>query len=109
MGKTTKNILVLLGILSIGYAGYYLYTERFATVLQFESNNDTMTNMLNNTQVFIERSRVLQRTTIDVALFEDERFIALRGFSTPLMEVPVGRPDPFADTTLTTPVIPASQ
>jgi hypothetical protein len=108
MGKTTKNILIILGILSIGFAGYYLYNERFATVLQFDSNSDTLTNMLNNTQVFMERNRVLQRTNLDISIFEDEQFRSLRGFSGPLVEVAPGRPDPFADTD-SSPIIPTRQ
>lgn len=108
MGKTTKNILIILGILTIGFAGYYLYNERYATALQFDSNSDTMVNMLSNTQVFMERSRLLQRTNLDISILEDEYFRSLRGFSEPLMEVPAGRPDPFADAD-TSPVISASQ
>lgn len=81
----------------IGFAGYYMYIEQSATVLTVDSGDVTMDMMLENTRVFMEYGQTLEQTTLDLSLLEDERFQSLRSFSTPLVEVNQGRPDPFAE------------
>lgn len=97
MGKIATNIVIVLGIVTIVYAGYYFYTQGAFTSTSFEVNEQTKKDMLNRTQVFIEHETVLNNLTFDFSLFEDERFLSLKSYSTPLKISPVGRPDPFAD------------
>lgn len=96
MGKTATNISIVLGLITVAFAGYYLYTQRAATTLEFQGNPQNLQNMLNNTRVFIERRQALNQVELDVAFFEDPRFRALRSYTTPIEERPVGRSDPFA-------------
>lgn len=97
MSKTTQNLIVVLGLITIAFAGYYIYTQQSTSLVSFESNEQVMQNMLNNTRVFIERRQTLDQVQMDLSLFEDDRFESLRSFRTPIEERPVGRPDPFAD------------
>tara|TARA_B100000508_G_scaffold141011_1_gene145036 strand:+ start:2637 stop:2957 length:321 start_codon:yes stop_codon:yes gene_type:complete len=96
MGKTAMNISVILGLLTVAFAGYYLYTQQSISVLQFNDNDQTMQNMLNNTRVFIEHRQNLDQVVMDISLFEDERFLSLQSYTTDIHERPIGRPDPFA-------------
>ena len=99
MGKISKNLSVVLGLVTVAFAGYYLFTQNSSGDLAFNENDQMMTNMLNNTQVFIEYSQALNEVQMNIGLFEDERFQSLRSFSTPIQTQPVGRPDPFAEVT----------
>lgn len=98
MGKTAINLAIALGLITVVFAGYYMYTENAEQYLNFDTNEQTMQNMLNNTGVFIERRKTLDRVELDIGFFEDNRFTTLRKFTTPIQERPIGRQDPFAET-----------
>jgi hypothetical protein len=96
MGNTAKNIITLLGVVVIGVGGYWVYTQEATT--NFAGSDTTMQNMLNRTQVFIERRQLLDAAQLDVSLFEDQRFRSLQSYTTPIVEQPVGRANPFEAT-----------
>ncbi len=98
MGKTATNLAVLLGLTTIVFAGYYLFTQEGSDSLVSNTDTQTMENMLNNTRVFIERRKVLDSMELNVGLFEDDKFRSLKTFTKPVQEQPIGRSDPFADT-----------
>lgn len=98
MGKTATNLALVLGLITVAFAGYYMYTQRDGSILSFDSNAQTMDAMLNNTRVFIERRQTLDAIMLDMQFFEDERLLSLRSFSVPVSERPIGRQDPFAET-----------
>jgi len=99
MGKTSKNLAFILGLATLAFGGYYLFTQ-YGEPGNFNTNEQNMQNMLNNTRVFIERGEVLNRMQLskNIAILEDERFNSLRSYSTPIIEQPVGRTDPFEST-----------
>lgn len=97
MGNSLKNITVILGLVTIAFGGYYLFTQYSSSQSEFDFNEQTMQNMLNNTSVFIDHRTTLDSIKLDLGLFEDQRFISLRDFSTPIEESPVGRPNPFSE------------
>lgn len=101
MGKTATNLSIVLGLITIAYAGYYMYTQKSSNTLSFDSTDQTMQNMLNNTQVFIGYRQTLNKIQLDTNLFKDERFTSLRSFTTPIQDRPIGRPDPFSETEVT--------
>lgn len=103
MGKTAINISILLAIIIIGFAGYYMYMERSSTTLDVSTDGVAMATMLENTRVFMEYGQTLEAVSLDISLLEDERFRSLRSFSTPLADVNQGRSDPFAEVGVTTP------
>lgn len=98
MGKNATNLAIALGLITVVFAAYYIYTQSSEPDLDFVENEQTLQNMLNNTRVFIERRQTLDKVTLDIGLFEDERFQSLRAYTTPIPERPIGRPNPFADT-----------
>jgi len=102
MGKTATNLSIVLGLITVAFAGYYMYTQQASTTLLVDDNQQTMQDMLKNTRVFIQHRQALESVEMDISLFEDERFRSLRSFSTPILERPVGRSDPFADVNLDT-------
>lgn len=97
MSNVTKNLVLILGLLIVGFAGYYIYTQQGSSALSFRSNDQVLQNMLSNTQVFIQRRQELEKVELNVSFFEDPRFVGLRSFSKPIQEQPIGRPDPFAE------------
>lgn len=99
MSSVTKNIVTILGVLTIAFAGYYFYAQQPSGDI---SDDDlTLQQMLADTEVFIARSQELDQMSFDLTVFEDERFRTLRSFTSPVQEQSVGRQDPFADTTFT--------
>ena len=97
MGKTMTNLSIVLGLITVAFAGYYLYLQKDSSTLNIESSEETMQNMMNKTQKFIQHRQTLDKVRLDMNIFEDKRFVSLRSFSTPIEEQPIGRPDPFAD------------
>jgi len=97
MGKIITNLVVILGFITIAFAGYYLFVQQGDSGLGFKSNEQTMQNMLNNTQVFISRRQALDRVDLATAvnIFEDPQFRSLRSFSTPIQDRPISRENPF--------------
>lgn len=97
MGKTATNLSIILGLITIAFAGYYLYTSQFSQSLNFDTDDQTTQNMLNNTRIFIERSNSIKQVKLDTTFFEDERFTSLRSYTSPIQARPEGRPDPFEE------------
>ena len=97
MTSTLKNGLIILGLLTIGYAAYYFYTARESTTLDSGISDSEFQNMLLRTQAFIQLRQELNQMQIDVSFFEDTRFRSLQSFEEPLIEVEPGRANPFAE------------
>ncbi len=90
-----KNIIVLIGVVVVAAAGIYLFTQRQATQLVLSMESGVSPEMLANTQLFIERSAILQSLEIDATILSDDRLTSLRSYTTPVEERPVGRANPF--------------
>lgn len=90
-----KNIIVIVGVIIVAAAGVYLFTMRQATQLVLTSGTGVSEEMLANTQLFIERSAILESLEIDPAVLDDPRLTSLRSYTTPVAERPVGRNNPF--------------
>jgi hypothetical protein len=97
MGKSATNISIILGVITIVFAGYYFYSQNSSVEPRFETNEQTMQNMLNNTKAFIGYRAVLRDVQLDYSFFEDERLLSLKSFTTPINDEPIGRSNPFAD------------
>ncbi len=96
MSATIKYSLIVLGLLLIGGAAYYLLVTSSTDTVSFESNEAVTQNMLANSQLFIDRREKLEAVSLDTSLFTNERFTSLRPFVAQVPPQPVGRPDPFA-------------
>ena len=96
MSNVTKNLVLVLGLCTVAFAAYYVYSGQTGGSLSFESNDQVLQNMLSNSRLFIERRQELEAVSLDVTFFEDERFTSLSSYTRPVTEQPVGRSDPFA-------------
>jgi hypothetical protein len=94
MSDTAKNLSLILGLITLAFGAYYLYTQFFAGPA-VDTNQQTMDEMLNNTLVFIERRETLESIELDINFFEDSRILSLQSYDEPIVEQPVGRPNPF--------------
>lgn len=97
MGKSATNIAVVLGLLTVAFGGYYLYTQQSANSVGFEASEVTMQNMLVNTRMFIEHRQELDKLQVDISFFEDDRFLSLKDFTPDVEKRNIGRTDPFAE------------
>jgi hypothetical protein len=96
MGALLKNITLALGIITTVFGGYYLYLEQSTASLESAEAEQSLQSMLANTSVFISHSQELDRISLDLSLFEDQRFRSLRLYTTPVREQPTGRTNPFS-------------
>jgi hypothetical protein len=97
MTSLTKNLLILLGLLTIVFAGYYVYTQLSTFVAEDQSNEVLIANMRQNTDVFIQRSQELSQIAIDTSFFETTNFRNLKSYTSAVRDRDRGRPDPFAE------------
>ena len=97
MSGAAKNLIAILGLATIAFAGYYFYQQQSATTLSNGIEDQAvLDSMLMKTQVFIGRRQALDAVIVNQELFRDPRFTSLRSFTDPLQDMPTGRPDPFA-------------
>jgi hypothetical protein len=97
MTPLTKNLLIVLGVFTVGYAGYFLYTQQSTLVLDGgDSDEAVYINMLTNTDVFITRSQELSSIELTMGVLDDARFRSLRRFTDDVESQPIGRDNPFA-------------
>jgi hypothetical protein len=97
MSPVLKNVFIVLGVLTIGYAGYYIYSQQDTLNPGGVSSDETVYfNMLANTEVFIIRSQELNEMNLDLSVLEDSRFNALKAFTRPVEDQPVGKSNPFS-------------
>lgn len=97
MSNTLRNLLIVLGLLTLGYGAYYLYTSRESTTPDQRLSDAEFQSMLNETRAFIERRQELESMQFDVSFLADERFRNLESNTEPLNEVLPGRNNPFAE------------
>ncbi len=95
MGKTATNLSVILGLITIAFAGYYLFTQKSTMLLSTDTNRLEDEQAIMKAGVFIKHTQILDQINLNFAVFEDERFVDLRSFYMPVPEKPVGRTNPF--------------
>lgn len=96
MSASLKYILIALGLATLVFAGYYFFIGSGGATLSFSNNDAVMSNMLANSQLFIDRRQQLEQVSLDTSLFTDPRFTSLQSYAAQLEEQPIGRTDPFA-------------
>lgn len=96
MGSLFKNSTIALGIITVVFGGYYLYTQQATESLGAVDAEQSLQAMLSNTSVFISHSQELDRINLDLSIFEDQRFRSLRLYTAPVKEQATGRSNPFS-------------
>jgi len=86
MSKTATNLIVILGFITIAFAGYYLYIQKDNATLVTKTDTHATQEMLKNAKVFIGYGETLRKVTLNMAFFEDDRFRSLNTYTTPIIE-----------------------
>jgi hypothetical protein len=98
MDSSLKNIVVLLIIITIGFAGYYMFVQTNVTESTDTTDNTYLKeDMYNNTQLFIEYRTKLNSVVINDLVFENPLFNSYHNFTQPINTQNVSRSNPFAD------------
>lgn len=97
MSNTMKNILVLLGVVTLAYFGYYLQIQNSAEGLSLDTQGGTESAFA-RTQNFIQYQTELSAVRLDRAILANEYFVNRQGYSPQLETEPVGRSNPFLPT-----------
>lgn len=97
--STITNLLIVLGVLTAALGGYYLFNAVGISFSLTSTRSDSeFQSMQNRTQVFIERGRILDQVVFDMSMFESDSFNNLVEFdTTPIVEQPIGRENPFSE------------
>ncbi|MCA9358267.1 hypothetical protein KC902_03325 [Candidatus Kaiserbacteria bacterium] len=104
MGKTATNLVIVLGLITVAFAGFYLYMQQENADVSFGGNNtQDVQAMLRDAQEYISYGDTLKAIDLKVEFFDDPRLLSYKSFSTQVQDRPIGRPNPFADTTVINP------
>ncbi len=96
MSGSAKNLIIILGLATIAFAGYFLYQQQAASALDTTATSDQeLEEMLLKTQVFIARRQALDSVVIDDNVLEHEVFVTLKTYTRPVPEIAEGRDTPF--------------
>jgi len=106
MSPIAKNLLIVLGIISVVFAGYYLLSQGNSTLIRSSESNDQLALMLVRTQEFVTHRQILDAILLDTSIFQSEEFLALRSFSPKPNQFEVGRSNPFVPTQPERPLVP---
>ena len=74
MSKISTNIIVLLGIVTLIFGAYYLFTQGSALALQSSESNQQLEQLLRSSQLFLERSAALDLIQMDTQVLEFDVF-----------------------------------
>lgn len=103
MGKTATNLVIVLGLITVAFAGFYLYMQQENSGLSFADSAQDAQIMLRDAQEYISYGDTLKTIDLKIEFFDDPRLLSYKSFSTPVQDRPIGRPNPFADTTVINP------
>ncbi len=96
--NSLKNVTTILVLLTAAFLGYYLFVQKDQTDLALEGG-DTVAELFAQVQKYIERNQQLQRISLNTEMLSDERFRSLVGYPTDVPQQPIGRENPFDETT----------
>lgn len=101
MEKSVTNLILIIGLIAIVFAGFWLYTNNDSSLsLQFGAVDNSQVDiqkMLADTKKFEEHTKILEAVNLDLSILEDGQFRSLRNFSTEIETSPIGRDNPFED------------
>lgn len=98
MNASTKNIVVVLGIAITVFALYYFLTQGSASTLESATAEQQRTELIAAAQTFSERQQALNEIQLEIDIFSNDSFQALRSFSTTPATYSEGRDNPFLPT-----------
>ena len=103
MGKTATNLVIVLGLITVAFAAFYLYMQRENAGVSFSQDTQDVQVMLRDAQEYISYGETLKKIDLKMDFFDDARLLSYRSFSTQIQARPTGRQNPFAETTTVNP------
>ncbi|MBP6881525.1 MAG: hypothetical protein KBC35_02785 [Candidatus Pacebacteria bacterium] len=97
MSKTVINLVIILGIATVAFAGYFILKQQEETLPDSVKDQLTLQTMLENTKVFIGHRETLEKVQLDISIFEDDRFTSLESYTTDIESRPVRNANPFVE------------
>lgn len=98
MSNTAKNLMIVLGVVTIAFAGYYFLVQESSLVLRSPESERQLEQMLVRTQEFVGHRQILDSITLDTSILQTNEFRNLRSFSPEPNEFSAGRTNPFTVT-----------
>jgi len=93
MESLTKNAITIIVLVSFAALGYYLFLQ--SDTQSIAPGYSSQSEILAETAVFLERRRTLEQIRLDLRVLENPVFNSLTSYSSPVLEPPVGRDNPF--------------
>ena len=95
MNNTVKNLMIVLGILTVAFVGYYFLMQQSSPLVRSDESEQQLQNMLMRTQAFVGHRQVLDSIELDSSFIQSSTFRNLRSFSPEPQEFQHGRSNPF--------------
>ena len=95
MSKSTTNLIVILGIISIVFGGYFLFSQNTVDPLESQRSDQQLVQLVASSQLFLQRSQDLSQIELGLTIFDSPTLNSLKSFSPDTQEYPVGRSNPF--------------
>jgi hypothetical protein len=93
MESLAKNATTIIILLAFAALGYYLFIQSDSQSIA--PGYSSQSHVLAETAVFLERRRTLEQIQFDLRVLENPVFSSLTSYSTPVLEPPIGRDNPF--------------
>lgn len=97
MSSIIQNIIIVLGLIVVAGLGYYLFSQNASGTLEFV-NQPVSSQAVAESADFLQKLNKLKSISLDGSLFSDPRFQSLVNNTQPVIEVNIGRPNPFLET-----------
>jgi len=97
MSTIIQNAIVVIGLFVLAGLGYYLYVENSRADLD-TSSSITANQASIESANFLRLLAELREIELNVSIFSDSRFQSLRDNTPDVVEVPVGRENPYEET-----------
>jgi len=75
MSKSTTNLIVILGIISIVFGGYFLFSQSTVDPLVSQRSKQQLDQLVASSQLFVQRSRALSAIELDLSILEYSTFV----------------------------------
>jgi hypothetical protein len=96
MSKKAKNLMIILGILTFAFAGYYFFVQDSSIVIRPAESERELEQMLVRTQEFVNHRQILDSIDLNLTVLQSNEFRSLRSFSPSPNQYPFGRSNPFS-------------
>jgi hypothetical protein len=100
MTNILQNVLIIIGFVIVALLGVYLYLEQTNQSLSISAFQAGPTIIDVESQEFLARLQLMQSINLDhQQVFNNTHFMALVQYSRPVIDLPVGRDNPFIPST----------